>query len=99
MKRNRSLPLLALLGAVAGLVAGCDAGAEGVKGAKGDTPVKYVICGMGESNCFVSARFKDLDGCESHKNWSSMLCDSRTPGVMACRTDPGPHIGAAYCVP
>lgn len=96
MKRNRSLISLALLT----LIAGCDVGGDGVKGARGDTPVKYVICGTGEKNCFVAARFKDMSGCESHKSWSVMLCDSRTtPGVMACRTDPGPQLGAAYCVP
>lgn len=98
MTRNQSLRLLALLASVAGL-AGCDASAEGVKGATGDTPVKYVICGSGETNCFVAARFKGLDSCESHKSWSSMLCDRSTPGAMSCRTDPGPQIGSAYCVP
>lgn len=69
-----------------------------MQGAKGDTPAKYVICGVGESNCFVAARFKDLAACESHKNWSAMLCDSKSrPGEMLCRKDPGPTIGVAYC--
>jgi hypothetical protein len=76
----------------------CDTGRTGVKDAKGETPVKYVICGAGETNCFIAARFKDLDACQSHKNWSEMLCDSRAkPGEMSCRKDPGPMIGVAYC--
>jgi hypothetical protein len=76
----------------------CGMAESGVKGAKGDTPVKYVICSAGEQNCFISARFKDLDSCQSHKNWSEMLCDSRSrPNEMLCRKDPGPAIGMAYC--
>jgi hypothetical protein len=42
---------------------GCGGSSEGgVKGAKGDTPVRYIICGQGETNCFLAARFDDLDG-------------------------------------
>jgi hypothetical protein len=79
------------------LVAACES-ETGVKSATGDTPVKYVICGAGERNCFVAARFKDLDACASHKQWSEMLCDSRsTPGEMTCRKDLGPMISVAYC--
>lgn len=76
----------------------CDSGHTGVQGAEGTTQVKYVICGSGEQNCFVAARFKDMDGCQSHKDWSVMLCDSKSkPGEMYCRKDPGPMIGTAYC--
>lgn len=77
--------------------AGCSR-EQGVAGARGETPVRYVICGIGETNCFVSARFKDLDSCESHRNWSEMLCDSRSvPDTMVCKKDKGPSIGYAYC--
>lgn len=90
---KRVLPIVALL-----LIAACDQAGSGVKGATGETPVKYVICGAGESNCFVAARFKSLDSCQRHKDWSDMLCDKRSkPGEMVCRTDPGPNIGTAYC--
>lgn len=69
-----------------------------MKGAKGDTPARYVICGPGESNCFVAARFKDLDACQSHKEWADMLCDSKAaPGVMTCRKDTGTQLAMAYC--
>jgi hypothetical protein len=90
---NRFLLCLSLL-----LLGACEQGGAGVKGATGDTPVRYVICGVAESNCSVAARFKDLDTCESHRRWASMLCDSKSrPGEMVCRTDPGPSIGVAHC--
>lgn len=80
------------------VLAACDQGGVGVKGAKGDTPVKYVICGAAESNCFVAARFKDLDSCQSHKTWADMQCDTNSKAnEMVCRKDTGPRIGFAYC--
>lgn len=88
------------IAATAALLTGClDFGGNdgGVKGAKGDTPVRYVICGAGESACFVAARFARLDSCESHKKWSEMLCDSTTPGVMNCRADTGAQVAHSYC--
>lgn len=88
----------ALIAIVTLLLAACSQGSGGVKEAKGDTPVKYVICGLGESDCFIAARFKDLASCEAHKVWSGMLCDSRsTVGEMHCREDSGPSVGVAYC--
>ena len=71
---------------------------EGVKEAEGETPVKNVICGAGESNCFVAARFKDLDGCESYKRWAEMLCDTQSnPEKIICEKDHGTKITYAYC--
>lgn len=83
------------------LLGGCDRGAfsTGAKDATGETAVKYVICGARETNCFVAARFKDLDACISHKAWAEMLCDSKSkPGEMYCRRDAGPAIGVSYCI-
>lgn len=90
------LNLVALTFAVT--AAGCDGGAaDGVKNAVGETPVKYVICSPGEKSCFVAARFKDLDSCQSHKGWSEMLCDEiSTPGKMVC-TSNSSSIASAYC--
>ena len=80
------------------VLAACEQGKSGIAGAKGDTPVKYVICGAGESNCFVAARFDDFDSCERHKAWADMLCDTKSKvNEMVCRKDPGPNIGFAYC--
>ncbi len=93
---NRSFLAVALTVLLLSACTGEDAG--GVKDAKGETTVRYVICGAGETNCFVSARFKDLDGCESHKRWSEMLCDSRSqPGKMICEKDSGTQIAFSYC--
>jgi hypothetical protein len=90
---KRLLPCLCLF-----LLAACQQGSSGVKGATGETPVRYVICGAAESNCFVAARFKSLDSCQRHKNWSDMLCDSESkPGEMVCRRDTGPSIASSYC--
>lgn len=65
--------------------------------ARGETPIRYVICSAGGGNCFVSSRFSDFESCESHKSWSNMLCDSKSqPGKMVCT--PGDDIIAvAYC--
>jgi hypothetical protein len=92
---NKKILALALIG----LLNSCDsASTEGAKGAEGETPVKYVICTAGETNCFLAARFKDLDGCESHKKWSEMLCDSQSyPGKMVCEKDNRPQIAFSYC--
>jgi hypothetical protein len=80
------------------VLAGCDGSTSGVKRADGETPAKYVICGAGESNCFVAARFKDLEACQRHRDWADMLCDrSAGPGVMVCRKDTGAKIAATYC--
>jgi hypothetical protein len=81
------------------VVSACD-GSSGdtPQGARGETPVRYVICSVGGTNCFVAARFKDFDSCESHKEWADMLCDRRSsPGKMVCTKDSGPRIGIAYC--
>lgn len=78
-------------------IAGCSDNV-GIAGAKDKTPVRYVICGTAESNCFVSARFKDMDGCERHKAWSEMLCDSQSePGTMVCKKDVGTAIATSGC--
>lgn len=79
------------------VLSGCDNSdfADSPKTAKGETPAKYVICESAGGMCFVSARFKDLDSCERHKQWSVMLCESK-PGLMVCRNDPAP-LSASYC--
>lgn len=92
------MKLLSLLVAAAMLTA-CGANdSANVQNAKGETPAKYIICDQSESNCFVAARFKDLQACQSHKEWADMLCDKKTsPSVMVCKEDTGVPIGTAYC--
>jgi len=78
---------------------GCEStNSSDVKNANGATPVKFVICSLGETNCFVAARFKDLDSCQSHKDWADMLCDKiSNPGKMTCTKETAPQIAVAYC--
>lgn len=83
-----------------GALAGCstdDSHRDRPETARGETPIRYVICSAGGGSCFVSARFNDFDSCESHKKWSGMLCDSASePGKMVCT--PGDNsIAVAYC--
>jgi len=80
------------------LILGCGQEKAGVNNAQGDTPVKYVICGVGETDCFVAGRFNNLDGCQHHKEWSDMLCDSlSTPGKMICTKNTHSTIAVSYC--
>lgn len=93
MKNYAKFALIVLL-----TLAGCSSREDSPLSVDGDTPVRYVICGVGDTNCFVSVRFKDFDSCESHKRWSGMLCDSRSvPGRMVCTADTGPQFSVAYC--
>lgn len=79
-------------------LAGCEESGSSVKTANGETPVRYVICNAEETNCFLAARFKDLSGCESHKNWADMLCDRlAVPGQMTCKRDTRLQVSVAYC--
>jgi hypothetical protein len=68
-----------------------------VKNAKGDTPVKYIICAPTGLDCLVSARFDNLDSCQSHKEWADMLCDKTSSlGQMTCKENTH-KIAVAYC--
>jgi len=80
------------------LLIGCESSSSStVENASGETQVKYIICSEGGTGCFVAARFKDLDGCESHKDWADMLCKKMsTPGVVTC-TPNNDSFASAYC--
>ena len=81
-------------------LAGCAGGDEHrdkPETARGETPIRYVICSSSGGSCFVSARFSDFDSCESHKNWSNMLCNTRSEhGKMIC-TQGDDSIAVAHC--
>ena len=70
------------------LLTGCE-NSRTVKGAEGETPAKFVTCPLGEKeDCFVYARFRDLDRCENYKAWANMSCDqTSSPGQMICARD------------
>ena len=77
----------------------CGDKTTGVKNAKGDTPVKYVLCGPNESNCFVDARFRNLEYCNEYKQQNDMYCDRRsTPGTIICKQGEEGY-SKGYCVP
>jgi hypothetical protein len=90
----RSRLALALLVATA---AGCDDGRGSPATAKGDTTVRFVICGAGDRDCLVSARFGNFESCEEYKKFANMLCNSRTPGRMTCQAPDPPSLVTSYC--
>lgn len=80
------------------LLSGCgnDKNTNSPQAATGETPIRYVLCGNGDKFCFVSARFKDMESCESHKEWSISRCDKVSqPGMIICTKDP--LASGAYC--
>lgn len=53
--------------------------------AKGDTPVRFIICSLGDVDCEVFARFDNLGSCEAHKEFANALCDfNTTPEKIIC---------------
>jgi hypothetical protein len=77
---------------------GCSSSDKGVVSVDGPTPVRYVLCGAGESNCFLAAKFKDMDGCHSHKERDEWRCDKRSrPGVVVCKDESDRTIAHGYC--
>jgi hypothetical protein len=69
------------------------------QGAKGDTPIRYIICGVMHEDCRVYARFDDLSSCKDHEKFSSALCESKgPPGTIVCDTTVESVI-QSYCLP
>ena len=81
------------------LMAGCNGGGSGgVKTAVGENSVKFVICAKAEANCFVSARFRDLNGCQNYKHWAGMLCNTNPDtGQLMCSKPKNQMQAYAYC--
>lgn len=78
---------LIFLGIITLILAGCSQSqpAQGPQSTKGETPIKLVVCDQGDVNCFVDARYKDLQSCEYHRRFAGMLCDSFSEkGKMSC---------------
>lgn len=85
---------LLILGAV---LAGCNKSAT-PQTVDGETPIRYVICSVGDKDCILVARFVDFDTCETHKKISEMLCDSRSkPGTIMCTTDLSQKVAVSHC--
>lgn len=49
-------------------------------------PIEYVICGPSYTNCFVSAKLRNLIDCESTKEMGDWLCDSSDPKDIKCKS-------------
>ena len=70
------------------IIAACDTSSakQTPANAKGDTPVRFIICDVGDVGCKVFARFDTLGSCEVHKAFSSSLCDCDTdPQKISCK--------------
>jgi hypothetical protein len=66
--------------------------------ASGDTPVRYVICKVGNTDCEVFARFRNRSECEDFREISGMSCDRRSvPGTITCKAGPSVTGARAYC--
>lgn len=68
--------------------------------AKGETPVRFIVCSTGDIDCAVFARFDNLGSCEVHKEFASSLCDfDNTPGKIVCTKVSGRAANVvAYCL-
>ena len=70
------------------------------QGAQGETPIRMINCDARGKDCFVTARFADLDGCMNHKNLTDAYCDSAsTPGKIICDTHRQSLTTKSYCLP
>lgn len=59
-------------------------------------PVSYVICGQGYTDCFTSARFKDMQSCQFKSEQGSWLCDSHDPKDIKCEASQDSTV-VSYC--
>jgi hypothetical protein len=85
--------------ALAALFGACAKHAERPQDASGDTPVKFVNCDGTGRECFVTARFDDLDSCERYDRFSSAYCDSVSmPGKIICDTTRASAMSKGYCI-
>lgn len=48
-------------------------------------PVEYLICGQTYTDCFVSAKFKNLRDCEVAKEMGNWLCDWSDLNDIKCK--------------
>ena len=60
-------------------------------------PIKYKVCNIAYSDCFVVAKFGDLDSCESAKEKGAWYCDTTTdPTKPNCRVEKS-SISTSFC--
>ncbi len=86
MKRSVScyFPLILMLM----IIPACDTSStkQTPANATGDTPVRFIICDIGDVGCKVFSRFDNLGSCEAYKTFASSLCDFDTdPLKISCK--------------
>lgn len=60
-------------------------------------PVKYTICDSLYENCFVHAKFEDMDSCKWVEEISGMYCDSTNRQHIICEARDNETSAAGYC--
>lgn len=59
--------------------------------------IKYKVCDVAYSNCFVIAKFDDLNSCESAREKGEWYCDTITdPLKPNCRVEKS-NISTSFC--
>ena len=92
---NSARRALLVLAALSGLAA-CKALP---KNARGQTPMRYVLCNAQGEDCFVAARFSDLHSCERYRTFALASCDEATqPGKLICDTAHPSTTKSSYCL-
>jgi hypothetical protein len=59
-------------------------------------PVNYVICKSGYTDCFVNAKFQNMNDCEDTREKGTWSCDSHDPKNIPCSV-PLNSTAVSYC--
>ena len=94
LRTRRTASLLIAIAATAGL-AGCS---RLPKNARGQTPVRYVLCDAQGHDCYVAARFENIRSCERYLRFDRAKCDDSQPGKLSCDLDSPPPTTSS-CMP
>jgi hypothetical protein len=93
-----TLCCLAVIG-LATLAACGNSSSDTPQTAKGETPVRFLICDFGDRHCSVVARFNDLASCKTYDQFANMLCDRQSvQGQIICKENTGGTSVVSYCL-
>jgi len=69
------------------------------KNARGQTPMRYVLCNAQGDDCFIAARFSDLRSCERYRTFALASCDDQAqPGKLICDVEHPDKTKSSYCL-